>query len=261
MAKLHFEYDMKIEYSEPVARCNFTIKCIPGDTARQKISDVKISLTPPTIYNFGKDGLGNTQIYGANDSPHDLFIFHIEGNALTGLENYEDVEDTSTSMIYRHPHGLNVAGENILYYHRGFNFDEDLTSYGKAKRIMYFLHRDFEYKPCTTDVNTTADEAFAQGFGVCQDYAHIFIALCHLEKITARYVTGLIIGEGQSHAWVEVLQDGKWYGFDPTHDCMVDEKYIKIGVGRDARDCALNRGIMHGGGLHTQTIDAKVAEQ
>ena len=114
--------------------------------------------------------------------------------------------------------------------------------------------------PLSTNINTTAEEAFVQGQGVCQDYAHIFIALLHLAKIPSRYVTGLIVGEGASHAWVEILCGRKWYGIDPTNNCIVSDEHIKIGIGRDARDCMINRGIMHGGGLHTQKISVSVTE-
>ena len=67
------------------------------------------------------------------------------------------------------------------------------------------------------------------GKGVCQDYSHILIALCRKYKIPARYVVGMIIGEGATHAWVEVYYDGCWYGLDPTHNKEVDDYFIKIG--------------------------------
>lgn len=67
------------------------------------------------------------------------------------------------------------------------------------------------------------------GQGVCQDYAHIFLALLNLAGIPARYVTGLLIGEGASHAWVEVLHHGAWYGLDPTNDAPVLTDYINMG--------------------------------
>ena len=125
---------------------------------------------------------------------------------------------------------------------------------------MHALHRDFQYQPCTTDVDTTAEDAFIQGYGVCQDYAHIYIALMHLAGIPARYVTGLIVGEGASHAWVEILWKDRWYGLDPTNDLVVKDDHIKIGIGRDAKDCMINRGIMHGNCLQTQRIKVSVKD-
>ena len=67
-------------------------------------------------------------------------------------------------------------------------------------------------------------------------------------------------GEGASHAWVEILSDGKWYGLDPTNNVVVSDEHIKIGVGRDAKDCEINRGIIIGGGNQTLTICVNVEE-
>ena len=81
-----------------------------------------------------------------------------------------------------------------------------------------------------------------------------------MAKIPARYVAGMMVGEGYSHAWVEVLSDGIWYALDPTHACEAKENYIKIGVGRDAEDCMINKGILKGGGMQTQEIRVLVEE-
>lgn len=260
MKRLHFTYEMQIEYSIEVAKCNFTIKCIPKDTLRQKIEDYKIELLPSVGYCMGVDGLRNIQIYGVNEEPHTLFNFKIEGNVTTGFSDYEEKADDDTAMIFHHPHGLNQAGEAIRSFFEKNRPAEGLSHYEKTMELMHLLHDNFQYVPFSTNIDTTAEEAFLQGKGVCQDYAHIFIALLHLAKIPARYVTGLIVGEGASHAWVEMLWNGKWYGFDPTNNCIVSEEHIKIGIGRDAKDCMINRGIMHGGGFHTQNIKVSVYE-
>lgn len=252
---------MEIVYSVEVSRCHFTIKCIPGNTARQQIENIKIQLSPKTPYCEGRDGFHNLQIYGIDELPHTVFRFEIEGDARCGMAAYEEAADENLAMVFRHPHGLNVAGQTIQAYYENWKAASCGSVYERAIGLMHRLHQDFAYEPCTTTVETTAEEAFAQGHGVCQDYAHIFIALLHLSGIAARYVTGLIVGEGASHAWVEILQDGKWYGLDPTNDSPVSENHIKIGVGRDAKDCMINRGIMHGGGLHTQTVKVSVTEQ
>ena len=58
----------------------------------------------------------------------------------------------------------------------------------------------------------------------------------------------------------EVVDDGKWYGLDPTNNILVQDSHIKIGCGRDATECQINRGIMHGGGEQTQDIYVNVSE-
>lgn len=266
MTKLQFDYCMKIEYSEEIKRCHFTIKCIPKTNARQQIDKIKIELTPDVSYNRGEDGFHNVQIYGPNDVPHTSFIFRITGEALTAMAEYEEVEDDNLTMVFKHPYGMNKPGTQIKEYFQKLvkelqiDAGEQKTNVDLAKEIMHCLHRDFSYKKNVTTVETGAEEAFALGKGVCQDYAHIFISLLHMCGMPARYVTGLIIGEGASHAWVEVWQDGKWYGLDPTNNLVVADEHIKIGVGRDANDCMINRGIMHGGGSHTQEIKVSVSK-
>lgn len=267
MTKLQFDYYMQIDYSVEVSKCNFTIKCIPKDNERQQIEDIQIELFPATSYCTGVDGFRNSQIYGLNEIPHKTFWFHICGVAKVGLSDFEEYENDELTMVFKHPYGMNKSGKKIKAYHQRIvdelqsvvSFDKkNLSSVLLAQSIMHCLYRDFSYCQNATTVNTTAEEAFALGHGVCQDYAHIYIALLHLSGIPARYVTGLIVGEGASHAWVEIFQDGKWYGLDPTNDKVVSDEHIKIGVGRDAHDCMINRGIMHGGGLHTQSIKVNV---
>lgn len=258
MKKLHFDYSMKISYSISVGRCNFTIKCFPQNTARQQVEKMDISISPPTEYCFGFDGLRNKQIYGLNDKPHTEFEFKISGDVTITEADYEEEVNDNIAMIFNHPHGLNIAGDNIKEYYKKLNLEKCKNNYDKSVVIMHSLYNDFVYESGVTTIRTTAEEAFTLGKGVCQDYAHIFIALAHQAKIPARYVTGLIIGEGESHAWVEILDNGKWYGLDPTNNEFVRDKYIKIGIGRDAYDCTINRGIMHGGGLHSQEIKANV---
>lgn len=260
MKKLHFNYYMQINYSEDVSSCNYTIKCIPQTTSRQRPYNLDVSFSPPTRYQVGFDGLRNKQFYGRNGQPHDMFYFRIVGDAEVGLSEYEEEENDELTMIFKHPHGLNIAGKEIKSYYERLNIDDGLDDYSKAIYVMNRLHEDYSYKPNTTSIYTTAEEAFSQGHGVCQDFAHIYIALMHLLKIPARYVTGLIVGEGASHAWVEILIGNKWYGLDPTNNKKVFDEHIKLGVGRDASDCMINRGIMHGGGLHTQTVNVSVEE-
>lgn len=134
------------------------------------------------------------------------------------------------------------------------------TARDQCIRIMNSLHNDFIYEKNVTDINTDAESAWRAGRGVCQDFAHIYITLLRLAGIPARYVCGLIDGEGESHAWVESLIDGVWTGFDPTNNCEASGTYIKLSIGRDASECAVNRGIVMGGGAQTQLISAQVCE-
>jgi transglutaminase-like putative cysteine protease len=121
------------------------------------------------------------------------------------------------------------------------------------------VHDHFRYELGITTIETTAAEAWAGGRGVCQDYAHCLLALCRLCGVPARYVSGHLLGEGGTHAWVEVLvrdSDGaaKAIPFDPTHDRWVGPQYVTVAVGRDYRDAAPASGTFQGpapGALYT----------
>ncbi len=118
-----------------------------------------------------------------------------------------------------------------------------------ARRINDWVHNTFRYAHGTTDIHTTAAEALARGSGVCQDYAHILITLCRLCALPARYISGHLLGEGGTHAWVEVLiptseqsDTATALALDPTHGCETDLHYLTIAVGRDYYDVAPTSG-------------------
>ena len=105
------------------------------------------------------------------------------------------------------------------------------------------------YQAGLTDVSTTAAQALALGRGVCQDYAHVMLALCRACHLPARYVSGHLIGEGGTHAWVEVLlpaDDGTGeaiaWPFDPTHASRGGLNQVSIAVGGDYADVAPTSG-------------------
>ena len=125
---------------------------------------------------------------------------------------------------------------------------EELRSTGAqgvelAERISRRVHEHLEYRWGVTAVTTTAAEAWAGGIGVCQDYAHCMLALCRLCGLPARYVSGHVLGDGGTHAWVEVLvqhpQDAealRAVAIDPTHDRRAGLRYLTVAVGRDYCD-------------------------
>ena len=111
---------------------------------------------------------------------------------------------------------------------------------------MHKLHQDLSYEKGVTTFQTTAEEAMKLKKGVCQDYAHILIACLRQLGIPARYVCGLLLGEGATHAWVEVYDGEAWCGLDPTNRQIIEYGYLKIAHGRDAADCPVNRGVFRG---------------
>jgi transglutaminase-like putative cysteine protease len=111
-----------------------------------------------------------------------------------------------------------------------------------AQRINSWVAAHMHYQHDVTTVRTTAAEALAVGAGVCQDYAHVMLALCRLCDLPARYVSGHLVGEGGSHAWVEVLLPFTTVAFDPTNDRVAGPAHLTVAVGRDYTDVAPTHG-------------------
>lgn len=256
MAFLNFEYRMTISYSEPVDRCYFTIKGIPAEDFRQRRISYDISLIPPTKYSMNEDSFGNTQIIGSEPNPHSEFVYAIKGLVETYPVSISGGVNTSRVGMYKYPYGKCVPGDEIKAFAASISDEVDKCDSTKDKvtLIMSRLHDIMTYEKGSTEVETAAEDAFANRKGVCQDFAHILICLLRLFAIPARYVCGVIVGEGESHAWVEAVCDNNYVAFDPTFNQEVTDEYIKFGVGRDATDCAINRGVMWGGGDQTQEI-------
>jgi transglutaminase-like putative cysteine protease len=142
-----------------------------------------------------------------------------------------------------------------------------LGSGGDPAAICARVRGALTYEWGITGVHTTAVGALDGGRGVCQDYAHIMLAACRSAGVPARYVSGHLIGEGGSHAWVEVLRpdplgSGRWLaeGWDPTHDRRTDGEYLVVAVGRDYHDAAPMWGSYEGDGVTgTLTVDKRLS--
>jgi transglutaminase-like putative cysteine protease len=118
------------------------------------------------------------------------------------------------------------------------------------------VHRSFSYVKKSTAVNSPIEDALRSRQGVCQDFAHIMIALVRNARIPCRYVSGYLYRstenahpatDGATHAWVEALLPGLgWVGFDPTINQLASEQHIRTATGRDYADVPPTRGMMKG---------------
>ena len=113
-----------------------------------------------------------------------------------------------------------------------------------AERMCAHVHESFTYRHGDTGVRTTAAEAWAGQAGVCQDMAHVMIAMCSSLGVASRYVSGHLVGDGASHAWVEVFDPHRRtvVSVDPTHARRTDLRYMVTAVGRDYGDVAPTSG-------------------
>jgi transglutaminase-like putative cysteine protease len=133
--------------------------------------------------------------------------------------------------------------------------------------IMRHLGSEFRYLPSVTHVHTTMEEALRLRQGVCQDFAHVMIGLCRALKIPARYVSGYLYngpadqlkGTQATHAWVDVYLPGAgWHGVDPTNQQQVNERYVKVAIGRDYADVSPLRGTYRGTASRKLSVEVLV---
>jgi transglutaminase-like putative cysteine protease len=136
------------------------------------------------------------------------------------------------------------------------------TPQERAGRICDAVSTAITYQYGVTSVATTAAEALAAGCGVCQDSAHVMLALCHLLELPARYVSGHLLGQGGTHAWVEVIlprgQDAMAVAFDPCNGRRADSGYVTVATGRDYRDVAPASGSYVGTSRSRLTTERRV---
>ena len=156
---------------------------------------------------------------------------------------------TPTRLVPLHPIAEEVAGD--VRRNSGMSVASFLIALTRE------LNNILIYEPGHTHVHTTLDEMLRDYKGVCQDFAHMMLAVCRSQGIPARYVSGYVFtqsdqtmrAEQATHAWVECLMPGGiWRGFDPTNNLLVNEYYVKVFTGRDYSDAAPTKGIYRGGG-------------
>jgi transglutaminase-like putative cysteine protease len=133
--------------------------------------------------------------------------------------------------------------------------------------LIDWIRGELDYEPGATDVSTTAVEVLRAGRGVCQDFAHLGLAILRSAGIPARYASGYLyplaggeIGKthrGESHAWLEAWV-GDWHPVDPTSGSPVAERHVLVARGRDYTDVAPLKGVYHGGPSRALAVEVEI---
>lgn len=205
----------------------------------EKTINCLVELRVETTGTYATDGVLAFQGVGLQDA--DCTVDPLEFTRLTHLVDGSDA-------LARLAHQLRERGSSPVEL---------------ADAILNQVHAHMRYEPGRTHVGTPASDAFGIATGVCQDYAHVMLALCRLAGLPARYVSGYLPGEGRMHAWVEVLlpigepSTPVWVAYDATHQRRCDEHYVTVAIGRDYQDIAPTSGYYSGEA--TNTFNGKVS--
>jgi transglutaminase-like putative cysteine protease len=259
---INFQYHTELAFSSPASDHHFLLKILPQSDDRQTIKKISWRIDPPGVIWHTGDTFGNRVLSGYIDKGHKHLNFGIEGAAETRAEPYiaaGDREETLRKMaVLLYPSELTRPYKPLAHF-----YDHLASSAPKdsLERLQYFsnaVHKNMRYERGITTPRTTAQEAFDGGIGVCQDFAHILLAVLRLDGVMCRYIAGIASDYGETHAWVEALIGDRFYGVDPTRDKLVDEGYLAISRGRDFNDCSIERGIFKGSCVGTQTINLRM---
>lgn len=251
-------------YSDSIADTSMELRVKPVDDARQRVRSYELRVDPRGPVREYRDVFGNWVQTWNHRPPHNQI----------SVEARSVVE---TRPAWPTPAELSPSDRWQLLQHDGPVMDvwpvrelaATLAGGGEAglAELTQQINDRFIYQPNVTNVTSTVADLVELGRGVCQDFAHIWIAACRAAGIPARYVSGyLYTGDRRqpqaSHAWGEAwLPDAGWLAFDPTNPSGgVGEGYVRVAVGRDYRDVPPTRGIFRGAASETLAVDVRVEQ-
>ncbi len=261
-----YTYESEVSY----ARC--VLRLTPPSTAAQTLLENAIAITPEPSDRLQRTGpFGEETLTLVIDKPHKVLVIE----AVSWVDVHAaPAPDAAASPAWEPVRAAAFASSALgpdspaafLYPTSRTPLSPAITDYARASfppgrpiveaaiDLMTRIHAEFVYDGEATTVSTSASEAFKVRRGVCQDFAHIMIALTRRIGIPCRYVSGYLFHkegerskEGATHAWVETLLPTLgWVGFDPTNNVIVGDRHVRTSVGRDYADVPPTKGVFKG---------------
>ena len=280
-ALYRIEHVSRYLYSSPVRQCVLSLCLKPRDDAGQRLLSFDVATDPPALLNSETDFFGNTKhvltIHREHQGLEITSRSTVERTRATALpgplgagawEKIRSWTESSSYWDFTHPSAFARPSSALTAFVDGLDIEAEGDPLEALLRLSDTLYRSFQYVPGSTSAVSPIEHILESRQGVCQDYAHVMIAIARSWEVPARYVSGYLYVDGQAgeeapqtatHAWVECrLPDLGWIGFDPTNRCMADERYVRIAIGRDYQDVSPIRGVFVGGGEVRLTVDVRV---
>ncbi|MEO7400397.1 MAG: transglutaminase family protein [Polaromonas sp.] len=265
--KLHIQHITDYRYTEPLRYALQTLWLTPQSGAAQTVHFWSVG-APEKLF-AQRDAFGNTvhsyTFVGQVADNVRWSLVNAAGNVETqGIAEFTD--DASLPLPQLYLRATELARPHPLLAEFGRRF-VTWQATGQALDLNELLALSqgvavaVSYQKYSTDVTTTALQAFESGSGVCQDQAHVMVAICRSLGIPARYVSGYFYAANEpdlaSHAWADVCLDvasRRWVSIDVTHSCLIDERHVRLAMGTDYNACPPIKGVRHGGGLESMTV-------
>ena len=279
--RYRIEHTSRYRYAAAARHCVMALCLRPAGAPRQRVLAFEIETAPPSPVNGEVDCFGNERhilnvhrehlsidIFARSEvevAPPPALPERLDGDAWQalrdGIDPFQDWDFTQPSALTRPSPALDALIAELKLRPSA----DPLTA---TRALSDALHDAFAYTPGATSTDSSIEDVLACRAGVCQDYAHVMIAIARSWGIPTRYVSGYlhVAGDGggpapgnATHAWVECRLPGLgWVGFDPTNRALVSARHIRIGVGRDYRDVAPAKGVRRGATAAELTVDVSV---
>lgn len=259
----------QFRYSAPVSESLMELRMHPRTESYQRCLDFQLAVTPKASMHTYRDFLGNSihhfgipgvhrQLQIMAESvvemkPWNDLPYFLSPGAWAELDRMVYLGDTLEMLLPSHFARPTAALETLMKELEAVRRDDPLSLLRELNSRMF---EKFDYVPRSTRVDSPIDEALNQRAGVCQDFAHIMIAMVRQLGIPCRYVSGYLhhreedhdrSSDGATHAWVEaLLPELGWVGFDPTNNLLAGHRHIRTAIGRDYLDVPPTRGVFKG---------------
>ncbi len=266
--QLNVNYTTTYRYAVPPRKIIQLLRVAPISFMGQAVLDWRIDVDCDAQLREGRDGYGNITHRLYIDRPIHHLAVSVAGQVLT---------EDKAGIVQGLPHDLPppVFLRTTELTESGPAIDRlaewlqagDEPALDKLHRLAARLHDEMRFDAEATGVDTAAEQAAAEGHGVCQDFSHIFIAVARRAGIPARYISGhLFRRDGEkvqpaAHAWTEAfIPDLGWTAFDPLNGICTDDAYIRVACGLDYKDAAPVAGARAGGGTEDLSVEVRVSE-
>jgi transglutaminase-like putative cysteine protease len=268
---LEIQHETRLEYAAPVTEDFTEVRMEPRSDADQSCRTFHLKVSPPAEVPSFRDGFGNRVHHFNLLAPH----AHVTVLAASVIETHPQIAEprAGPGLYPVDPAAVPIDAVGFLAFRGPVRqtplLDPVLDALRPSPeenlgrlvgRVSAFIKAKFEYAPDVTHASSPVDDVLRQGKGVCQDFAHLMIAVLRSFGVPARYVSGYIHRPGQesqSHAWAEAwLPEVGWVAMDPTHDRLLTDDLVKVAIGRDFTDVPPNKGVYRGNAA--QTISVRV---
>jgi transglutaminase-like putative cysteine protease len=267
--KLEIVHSTRYRYTGQIAESVMEVRLRPMDGSGQRCDDFALELSSGIKPRTYIDGYGNHVHYFNLVKPHTGLSITSRSTVATGLptETEPGEELVQDFLRFRSP-VKDVAGVRAMARENAIADPTSPESIEDAlDGLTLAISRDFAYDRSVTNVYSSVDEVLELRAGVCQDFAHLFIAVARAMGVPARYVSGYIHlpddkgATTASHAWGEAWVPGKgWIGYDATRPVRTSEHHVRLAVGRDYSDAAPTRGIYVGSASGSMKVSVRMRE-